>query len=275
MDKHLIVAAQTDVGITRKINQDSLTVKVAQTSLGEIAFAVLCDGMGGLELGEIASSFVVKKFEKWFHESFSEWLSTSKDARTLFQQWNQLIHICNQEIVSYEKNSGNCMGTTLTALLLVEDNYYIAHVGDCRVYQMHNGIRQITKDQTYVAREVALGHMSEEQATTDERRNVLLQCIGVHKEVKPEFIRGKVADNMSLLLCSDGFRHEISMQEILQYAYINVMQAIEKERLHIGIEKAKRKKMNEIMDQQLAYLVELNKSRNEKDNISAILIQVI
>lgn len=275
MDKHFIVAAQTDAGIVKKINQDSLSVKVAQTRCGEIAFAVLCDGMGGLELGEIASSHVVKRFEKWFYEDLMEWVHNEQDINLLFQQWNQLIHICNQEIVNYEKKIGSCMGTTLTILLLMGEQYYIAHVGDCRIYEMHGGIRQITKDQTFVAREVALGHMSEEQANTDERRNVLLQCIGVNDEVSPDFMQGKLEDEMSFLLCSDGFRHEITMQEILQYAHVNVMQQVKDVLTKQQIDISEREKIHNIMDQQLSYLLELNKNRNERDNISAILIKVL
>lgn len=275
MERHFIVAAQTDSGIVKKINQDSLTVKVAQTNHGEIAFAVLCDGMGGLELGEIASSHVVKKFESWFHNDLMDWMNAKRDVNNLFQQWNQLIHTCNEEIVSYEKKIDSCMGTTLTVLLLVEDHYYIAHVGDCRVYEMLDGIRQITKDQTFVAREVTLGHMSEQQANTDERRNVLLQCIGVNSDVNPDFIQGTLAKNMSLLLCTDGFRHEITMQEILQYAHVNVMQEMNTDFINQDLQMCERERINRIMDQQISYLIELNKSRNEKDNISAILLQVV
>lgn len=63
---HYTVAAQTDVGTTKTVNQDCLTVKVANTIYGEAAFAVMCDGMGGLEQGEVASTMVVRAYEQWF-----------------------------------------------------------------------------------------------------------------------------------------------------------------------------------------------------------------
>ena len=66
MELHYTVAAQTDVGIVKKVNQDSLTVKVANTPYGETAIAVICDGMGGLEQGEIASAVVVRTYETLF-----------------------------------------------------------------------------------------------------------------------------------------------------------------------------------------------------------------
>ena len=66
MEWHYTVAAQTDAGTTKTVNQDSLTVKVANTIYGEVAFAVICDGMGGLQQGEVASSAVVRAYEQWF-----------------------------------------------------------------------------------------------------------------------------------------------------------------------------------------------------------------
>ena len=75
----------------------------------------------------------------------------------------RLANECNERVRDYGRGRMT-MGTTLTALLLLEGRYYISHVGDCRVYVMGNGMEQLTVDQTYVAREVALGHMTPEQA---------------------------------------------------------------------------------------------------------------
>ena len=75
MEWHYTVAAQTDAGTVKQVNQDSLTVKVANTSYGEAAFAVLCDGMGGLEQGEVASSVVVRTYEQWFLREFTLFLA--------------------------------------------------------------------------------------------------------------------------------------------------------------------------------------------------------
>lgn len=266
MSRHYVAAAQTDIGIVKTVNQDSLTVKVVDTAYGEVAFAVLCDGMGGLSLGEVASSHTVKRFGEWFETQLRHWLKAGMEEKMLFGGWNALIRRCNEEIVHYEKEIDGYMGTTLLVLLLVGEYYFVAHVGDCRLYEMEHGIRQITKDQTYVAREVALGHMTKEQAETDERRNVLLQCIGVNENVKPDFLRGHAKRGMSLLLCSDGFRHMIDLQELMQYCHANLAE--------LSMEKQSREEINQAMNSQLQYLVELNKSRNEKDNISAILIKI-
>lgn len=267
MRRHYVVAAQTDKGIVKQVNQDSLTMKVAQVAGQEVAFAVLCDGMGGLAQGEVASAHVVKAFEEWFYHAMPEWVQQGMEPRQLANNWQHIIRTCNQEIMEYAKQHTQNMGTTLTAILFLQEKYYLVHIGDCRVYEMTDGIKQITKDQTYVAREVALGHMTKQQAQTDSRRNVLLQCIGVKEELEPVFMQGTVVPKATYLLCSDGFRHEITSQEMLQFCHANLWE--------LEWEDAKRNDINEAMNQQLRYLVELNKNRNEKDNISAVLIRVV
>lgn len=267
MERHFVIAAKTDVGICKKVNQDSLTVKVAKTSKGEIAIAVLCDGMGGLTNGEIASAHVVKAFQKWFDTRLKNWLEKNMDKDALIKEWSRLIEECNFQIMKFGENEGEMLGTTLTAILLIENYYYIVHIGDCRIYEMKNEIRRITKDQTYVAREVELGHMTAEQAKNDSRKNVLLQCIGVDENINPVFLYGNIEEDTSFLLCSDGFRHVITEEEIMQYGKINLT--------GYDFTKYTRDEIRENMQKQLDYLVELNKNRGEKDNISAILIRSI
>ena len=139
MELHYTVAAQTDVGIAKKVNQDSLTVKVANTPYGETAIAVICDGMGGLEQGEIASAVVVRTYEQWFLKGLPSALHESGgrlDASWLRESWDRLANDCNARILDYSRERKTAMGTTLTVLLLFEGCFYISHVGDCRVYQM-------------------------------------------------------------------------------------------------------------------------------------------
>ena len=89
---HYTVAAQTDVGTTKTVNQDSLTVKVANTLCGEAAFAVMCDGMGGLEQGEIASTLVVRAYEQWFLRELPQLLSRGFSEDRLKQVWHHLAN---------------------------------------------------------------------------------------------------------------------------------------------------------------------------------------
>lgn len=92
----------------------------------------------------------------------------------------------------------------------------MAQVGDTRAYELGTVITQLTEDQSYVAREVKRGNMTPEQARIDSRRNVLLQCIGASAQVMPEIKRGMIKSGNSYLLCSDGFRHELTEDEMLR-----------------------------------------------------------
>lgn len=266
MELHYTVAAQTDAGISKSINQDSLMVKVLSIHGIEAAFAVICDGMGGLEQGEIASAVVVRCFEQWYLKSFPTFLETAESLAELEQVWKELIDDCNMRIIDYGNKSKAPMGTTLTLLLLFNGLYFISHVGDCRVYRLSEDITQLTKDQTYVAREVELGHMTPEQAENDSRRNVLLQCIGTGKYIEPEFQYGEVKANESFLICSDGFRHRLTQKEL----YMNC----HKELLGLDWCVEKRYENTDKVNKQLRELIELNKKRMETDNISVILMKV-
>lgn len=268
------VAAQTDVGRTKSVNQDKLTVKVANTRYGEVAFAVICDGMGGLDQGEIAGAVTVKTFESWFKNEFPFLLKSGFSQETLFNTWGNMVNDCNNRILDYSSERNTRMGTTLTAMLFVQDRYFICHVGDCRIYEMGGNemdgnaggeIRQLTHDHTYVAREVARGNMTPEQALGDSRRNVLLQCIGTSGSVSPDFICGGVEDGTSFLLCTDGFRHRISEAELNEMCNADISGA--------DWTKQNRLKNSELMNGKLRKLIQMNISRGETDNISAILIR--
>lgn len=246
--------AVTDIGIVKKVNQDSLTCKIANSVWGMVGLAVMCDGLGGLKQGEVASASVIKAFAQWFHDVFPD-EEDGWDAEKLRSDWEDIVFDTNLRLIEYGKNNGTKLGTTVTAVLFYEDSYYVIHVGDCRLYEISNTCVQLTKDQTVVSQEIEAGRMTLEQAATDSRRNVLLQCVGVNDNLKPSFFTGMVKPETTYLLCSDGFRHEISEQEI--YQYCNPQKNIKQS----------------VMEQNLNYLITLDKNRGERDNISAILIR--
>lgn len=252
---NFIVSANTDIGITKSTNQDSLSVRVVNTPQGRMVFAVLCDGMGGLEKGEVASASVVRAFDAWLHNELPLLCSASIEDSVIREQWNRIITEQNDTIKSYGARQGVKLGTTVVVMLLTQTRYYILNVGDSRAYEISDVVKQITNDQTFVAREVALGNMTEEQALTDERRNVLLQCVGASDEVYPDMFFGDVRENAVYMLCSDGFRHEISADEIYEKLNPNIL-------------------LDEYaMNTNATSLIELNKIRKERDNISVVLIR--
>ena len=161
----------------------------------------------------------------------------------------------DQKIGDYSYANNVTMGTTCAALLIVGETYYIMNIGDSRIYLISNNIYQLTKDQTYVQREMDAGRMTYEQSLTDPQRNVLLQCVGASPVIEPDFFMGDVKINQCFMLCCDGFRHVVDAQE-----FFNVLGPTTN--ADPGV-----------MQQNLVYLTELNKQRRETDNITAALIR--
>lgn len=252
---NFIVSATTDIGISKSTNQDSLSVKVINTSIGRMVFAVLCDGMGGLAKGEVASATLIQAFDNWARNELPLLCNQPLEDAVIRSQWDRIITEQNNIIKTYGARQGVRLGTTAVVMLLTQTRYYIMNVGDSRAYELTNGLKQLTADQTFVAREVALGNMTEEQAAVDERRSVLLQCVGASDEVYPDMFFGDTMENAVYMLCSDGFRHEITGDEIYASLQPNLL-----------LDEA-------TMQQNTLNLIELNKQREERDNISVVLVR--
>lgn len=250
-----IVAGNTDIGLVKSTNQDSLSVKLLSTKRGKMVFAILCDGMGGLAKGEVASASVINAFNSWVLDDLPVLCETGITAEVIGEQWSKILLVQNEIIKNYGARQGVRLGTTAVVMLLTDDDYFVMNVGDSRAYEFNSAFTQITKDQTFVAREVELGNMTPEQAEVDERRSVLLQCIGASEEVFPDFFVGKTQINSTYMLCSDGFRHVITPQEIYD--------KFRPEVLYDDVS----------MNENTVDLIELNKQRNERDNISVVLVR--
>lgn len=252
---NFVISATTDIGIRKKTNQDSLSVKTIQTNQGRMVFAVLCDGMGGLQRGEVASAALIHAFNQWVTEQLPSLCNAPIEDYIIREQWMEITAKMNEEIKRYGNYHQVQLGTTLVAILITEKRYYIINVGDSRAYEIKDELIQLTKDQTFVEREVQLGNMTREQAEKDSRKNVLLQCVGASPEVYPEMFFGDTKQDAVYMLCSDGFRHEISTDEIFNgFKPDNLLNELDMER------NARR-------------LIDINKQRQETDNISVVLVR--
>ncbi len=255
IDMNFVGTAVTDIGIVKKTNQDSVCIKTANTEkLGQIAMVVLCDGMGGLEKGELASAVAIRAFLDWFDNELPK-LLTRLNWRTFSTEWEKLIKEQNYRISQYGKTVDVTLGTTVTAMLVIGGKYLIAHVGDSRVYQLTDKIIQLTEDQTFIAREIKKGTMTAEQAAKDPRRNMLLQCVGASRNVEPQMLTGVIKEDTVFMFCSDGFRHVLSDEEMYEsFNPTNATNAI-------------------TMEQNSRYLIDVVKSRKERDNITVALLK--
>ena len=251
----MLSAAYTDIGNVKTVNQDSCLIKEAVTSGGSILFAAICDGMGGLKNGEIASAYVTEAMSEWFSHDLAILAADGFTGEEIKRSMNAAILAADERVNRYSRKSGDC-GTTLTAVLIVGRRYITVNVGDSRVYRIgRRGILQLTHDQTLAQQNVDDGLITQKEAETDKGQSVLLQCVGAGGDVVPDYTEGTCGEGDVFLRCSDGFRHRLSGEEMKE------LYAPEKMR------------SEKIMEKALKEGVRLIKERKERDNITAILIK--
>ena len=248
------ISANTDIGIHKKTNQDSYSVMVVNTPSGRLTLVVLCDGMGGLKFGEIASAEVIRSFDKWARFQLPDLCKYEIREDLLFQQWSVLLRETSRRVFSYGERNGFRLGTTVVAALFTRNWIYVTNVGDSRMYEIYDCTKLLTRDHSLVWREVEAGRLSYEQAKHHPKRNVLTQSIGGKKSPVPDFYKIPFNFDACYMFCSDGFHHELTDEEI--WRTLN-----------------REKMVNEgIMNQTAEALIDLVKARGEADNISVILI---
>lgn len=252
-----LVGYHTDNGIRRKENQDSLLIKTASSSYGRIGLFLICDGMGGLSKGELASATVVREFNMWFDKDVKEMDFNSLDDDEVYNILDKKIKELNEKILDYGNGIGERLGTTLTMMFSIDRKAYIFQVGDSRVYKVSDELEQLTVDQTFVQREIDRGNITKEEGINHPRKNVLLQCIGAKKKVEVKMDVIEINENEVYIICSDGFYRRLKETEIIEnfnYKSIN--------------------KESDISSK-LKNLCEVVKLRKEQDNISAIVVRTL
>lgn len=247
----------SDIGTTRESNQDSVYAGCVITPLGTAFLGVICDGMGGLSHGELASQTVTQLFRDWFLNEFAREVPSKDLPEFVFDRWGALISKANRDLLEISENSGEQMGTTLSVLLIVNDKYYAAQIGDSRIYCLaNNNVLQITNDHSYVMELVQKGMMTETEARLSSKRNVLTRCVGAVRDISGDFYIGEVCVGDCFLISSDGFHGRASLEEMgVILAELN------------SIKRTKIKK-------NLAKYVDYRKSAGEKDNITVIYVKL-
>lgn len=254
---HYLTSVHSDIGTTKNVNQDSLCLKIAETSIGDVLMAVVCDGMGGLKKGELASKTIVEAFANWFDNRLPVLIQNDLDLVAVGQSWNTLVREHNLKIYNYAKNANLEMGTTLVAILMVDNKAIICNIGDSRCYSIRKTIKQLSRDHTQIEKLIRENQISREDAMNDPRSSMLTQCIGVSPNVNPDFFQIVTEEGMGFLLCSDGFRHKIKEEEIKGILQPSILFD------------------ESSMKTTLIDLTDLNKQRGETDNITSVFIKII
>lgn len=249
-------SCHTDIGTVREVNEDSLVIKSMNLGGEKVFLGAVCDGVGGLDKGELASRRTADMVSEWFDYEIPQILGRGRDLEVLSNRFKKVITDINGEIYRQGQKDSGLRGTTLTMFLLWNYQFVTGHVGDSRAYEIRDKVRLLTHDHTWVAREMELGHMTAEEARQDKRQNVILRCIGAEHSIQPEITTGLVHKKTTFILCSDGFWHNILPEEMVWY--FSPMAA----------------NGEAALQQSLYQSVELVKKRGEKDNITAIAITV-
>jgi PPM family protein phosphatase len=241
-------AVRTAVGRVREGNEDSvLFVRPRQQDLQVTrgVLAVVADGMGGANSGEIASRLACQTISEVY-------FATAGSPR---ESLHEAFIVANKRIFAASEESAETrgMGTTAAAVAVIGNTAWLAHVGDSRIYLLReSAIYQMSQDDSLVAQMVRDGHITAEQARSHEDRNILLRALGTKPEVEPgsppHSIECRAADRF--LLCSDGL-HDLVSDEEMREAVCSL-------RTNLAVER----------------LVEMANSRGGPDNISVILVSV-
>ncbi len=206
----------TDVGCHRKDNQDSFVLRQLDDYT---AMLVVCDGMGGYQAGNVASSAAVEAFAAAVEEEFKN------GAHDDPEWWEELLlHACeraNQQVFDLAQNHIDYqgMGTTLVAALALPGESYVVNVGDSRCYLIENGmIQQVTVDHSLVQLLVDRGEITAEEARVHPKKNLITRALGVERKVDCDLLRVETGSGSLLLLCSDGLSNMLSDRVLLQKA---------------------------------------------------------
>ncbi|RJF97880.1 Stp1/IreP family PP2C-type Ser/Thr phosphatase [Noviherbaspirillum saxi] len=196
----LQIAAKTDTGMVRSHNEDAIF------SSPEDGIAILADGMGGYNAGEVASAMAVDVTTQYLKAGLPELTSQRRDTR-LHHLVVESIQRANTAILEAahadERYEG--MGTTIVVAIFREDKLTLAHVGDSRAYRLRaNQLTQITRDHSLLQEQIDAGLVDPSWAPYAQNRNLVTRAVGVDANMEVEIHEHQVEEGDVYLLCSDG-----------------------------------------------------------------------
>jgi len=211
----ILTSGRTEVGCVRKHNEDNFLVEP------DLGLFVVADGLGGHAAGEVASKIVVEKIGQFIRHTAERDRTWPVDYEaSLTVDGNRLkvaLLLADQGILSniQDNPERESMGSTVVACLVQEHRVTFVHVGDSRAYLLNpTGIRQVTRDHSWVAEQVANGILTSEEARRHPFRNVITQALGNGGELDVAIQELQVQEMDRILLCSDGLSGMIQDPEI-------------------------------------------------------------
>lgn len=239
------VCGKTDVGLRRHENQDTFAVEQGE----KLLIAVVCDGMGGAEGGQIASSLAVETFMK----EIRALLRADMTTRQLRELASFCVAKANTAVYqrALQDPAYQGMGTTLVSAVAGERDAVICNIGDSRAYLIHNGeMMRITHDHSVVQTLVENGDITAEEARTHPNRNLITRALGPDETTLCDAFDVSFAHGDKILLCTDGLVVTATDEEICRIVCAD-------------------KRAEEKLDD----LIALAKAQGAPDNVTAVLIE--
>lgn len=211
------VFSKSDIGLVRTSNQDDCRFGVFSPSC---AWAVVCDGMGGANGGNVASSAAVDIISEQISELYDEKLSKEQLVTLLtdiVQRAN--AHVFDMSLSNPELEG---MGTTCEFVFVKDRTIHVVHVGDSRTYAIRGGkIKQLTEDHSIVQEMVRRGEITPEEAMKHPNKNIITRALGIRPEVTIDYIEANFTYGDVLLICTDGLTNCVSTGDIVKIVHEN------------------------------------------------------
>ena len=208
----MLVYGNTDVGLVREINEDAFTYSKISDCL---AFAIVCDGMGGYEGGEIAAQKAIEIISDSFSKSLKEGIKNSS-IRYLIESAITTANDVIYNIANKTEKLSN-MGTTLVLAVINNDTLHIAHIGDSRAYLFRDSqLHRLTVDHSVVQTLLDQGELTEDEAKNHPNKNIITKALGTKKDISADFSEVFLQENDVLLLCSDGLTSFATENDIIE-----------------------------------------------------------
>ena len=256
------IFGKSDIGKVRKANEDAFGIrKIADNAI----LAVVCDGMGGLDFGDVASKLTLDTFSEVVSRLCASHISNgilTLDDSEIEIIFNNAALVANNRVLSKQEalDATGGMGSTLIAALIRDGGRLIswANVGDSRLYTVdHRDILQVSKDHSYVQLMLDCGKMTLEESKKSKKRHLITKAIGLDDELYvPDVdtfpLSAEEIKDTKILLCSDGFSSGVSEEECMEISLDTSLSA----------------------EERLDKLINLAKTNDGSDNITLIFIDL-
>ena len=196
----------TNIGLKRLGNEDSLGVYEIENGI----LAIVCDGLGGNNAGDVASQLSVNTVYEYFKSSIqNDYLERIKSA--ILKANNSILHQASLN------SDFKGMATTIEVLFLLENNAYFGHVGDSRIYFLQNGkLKQLTKDHSLVQKLIDEEFLTVDEAEHSPNRNIIMRALGDNSAIEIDLNKITVnsSDDNLFFLCTDGVTTVVKDNEL-------------------------------------------------------------